>query len=451
MIGATRIGQLANRVGDAFSVNSDRQIVNAISKVYGLKVAGAGLAYIVQVTVAMILGASNYGIFALAWTIATMLGQLCCCGFNDTVGRFLPAYILNGDLPRARGFVGFILRFTTVVSIIVTAVLILAFVLARDLLPDGYMLPIVLGLLCVPFLSHTHLKESIAINRSTVIRGLFPSYVLRPLLLILFTIVIAKLTGIENSPVAVAGLFLAAVFAAILQSWLLAKPLANELQTGPVVYEKSNWVRTSMPLLLAQGFFVLTTNIDVVILSHFVSSAQLGIYFAAVKIATLLSFVHIAVASGLTRRLSESFAQNDLRAFDEHFRRGRLWMLLPTVPGAIFLYFGSSFLLGMFGAEFVIGTNVVLLLTGGVLIQALGGPVQESLIVSGSQKAVSTILGISFLLNIILSISLVTSLGMIGVAIASTLSITARIGAMTVLKRWRRNDIVEKLQAADSS
>ena len=444
----TAYKKLLHRIGDVIQANADRQIVEAISKVYGLKVAGAGLAYVVQVAVAFYLGAANYGIFALAWTIATMLGQLCCCGFNDTIGRFLPTYVTREDLPQARGFVHFVLRFTAYVSISVSAFIATALVFARELLPEAYLMPILIGLACVPVLVFTHLKESLAINRSLVIRGLYPSYILRPLLLILFTALVANLTGVKDGSVAVTGLLIAAIGAAVLQSVLMAKPLRGELGEGARTCDRSMWLRTSLPLLLAQGFFVLTTNVDVIILSYFVPAADLGIYFAAMKIATLLSFVHIAVASGLTRRLSESVARNDWAGFDDYFRRGRLWMLIPTVPGAAFLYFGSPLLLAMFGAEFVAGAAVVTVLTTGVLAQALGGPVQEALIVSGHQKQVSMVLTISFAINIALSITLAASFGMMGVAIASMLSITGRICAMTVLAQLRRRAVWAGLQPA---
>jgi len=416
---------------------SDQQISFAIGKIYGLKVGGAAMAYLVQLAVAFYLGAANYGVFALAWIIATTLGQICCCGFNDTTGRFLPAYLSVKDYARARGFVQFAFRLTTGVSVAVAVLLVIGVVFARPLLPQIYLWPVLLALICVPALTFTHLKESIAVSRSLIFSGLFPTYILRPLFLIVFTALVVIVAHNNSAKVAVLGLLLGSFSVAMVQSQLLTKPLARELGTGDIIVEPGHWLRVSVPLFLAQGFFVLTTSADVFILSFFVEPEALGIYFAAMKMVALLSFIHAAVASGITRRLSEAWAHDDLPGFHAQLRRGRIWMVIPTLLGAGFLILFAPFLLSMFGPEFTSGYVIVMILLAGVVAQAAGGPIQEALIVSGDQNAVSLIIGGFFVLNIVLSIILVNYLGMVGVAIASAGTVSARIAVMYLFARTR--------------
>lgn len=420
---------------------SDKQISFAIGKIYGLKVGGAAMAYFVQLAVAFFLGATNYGVFALAWIIATTLGQICCCGFNDTTGRFLPAYLAVKDYARARGFVHFALRFTSCISIVVAVVLVVSVVLARSLLPQIYFWPVLLALACVPVLTHTHLKETIAVSRSLIFSGLFPTYILRPLFLTGFTALVAIIAHNNTTKVAVIGLLLASFAVAIVQSRLLKKPLKDELGVGEKTVEPMHWLKVSLPLFLAQGFFVLTTSTDVLILSFYVQPDELGIYFASVKMVALLSFIHVAVASGITRRLSEAWVHRNIPEFREQLRRGRIWMLVPTLLGAGFLILFSPFLLSMFGPEFVAGSTIVTILVAGVVAQAAGGPIQEALIVSGNQKFVSLIISAFFGLNLLLSILLVNYLGMTGVAIASAVTVSSRIAIMYMYSRTRRASI----------
>ncbi len=416
---------------------SDKQISFAIGKIYGLKVGGAAMAYFVQLAVAFYLGATNYGVFALAWIIATTLGQICCSGFNDTTGRFLPGYLAVKDFARARGFVHFSLRFTTWVSVIVASSLAGLVVVAQSQLPAIYFWPVLLALASVPALTFTHLKESIAVSRSLIFFGLLPTYILRPLFLTIFTALVAIIAHNNTSKIAVIGLLLASVAVAIVQTRSLAKPLNDELGVGEKIIERAHWLRVSLPLFLAQGFFVLTTSTDVLILSFYVQPDQLGIYFASVKMVALLSFIHAAVASGITRRLSETWVHNDVTGFQQQFRQGRIWMIVPTLAGAGFLIIFAPFLLSMFGPEFVSGSTIVTILVAGVVAQAAGGPIQEALIVSGSQKAVSLIIGAFFILNLMLSILLVRYLGMTGVAIASAGTVSARIAVMYLFARTR--------------
>ncbi len=416
---------------------SDKQISFAIGKIYGLKVGGAAMAYFVQLAVAFYLGATNYGVFALAWIIATTLGQICCSGFNDTTGRFLPSYLAVKDLARARGFIQFSTHFTTCVSLIVAITLAISVVIARSRIPDIYFWPVLLALACVPALTFTHLKESVAVSRSLIFSGLFPTYILRPLFLTIFTALVAIIAHNNTSKIAVIGLLLASFAVAIVQMRSLAKPLRDELGFGTIIVERAHWLRVSLPLFLAQGFFVLTTSTDVLILSFYVQPDQLGIYFASVKMVALLSFIHAAVASGITRRLAEAWAHNDFTRFRQQLRHGRIWMIVPTLAGAGFLILFAPFLLSMFGPEFVSGSAIVTILVAGVVAQAAGGPIQEALIVSGSQKAVSLIIGAFFILNLTLSILLVRYLGMTGVAIASAGTVSARIAVMYLFARTR--------------
>ncbi len=431
-------GGFANKVVRAVLARiSDKQISFAVGKIYGLKVGGAAMAYFVQLAVAFYLGSTNYGVFALAWIIATTLGQICCCGFNDTTGRFLPAYLAVGDKARARGFVGFAFLFTSWVSVIVAGFLVITTVLAGPLFPEIYFWPVVLALLSVPALTFTHLKESVAVSRSLILSGLFPTYILRPLFLTLFTALVAIIAHNNTPKVAVLGLLLASFAVAVFQARFLAKPLMAELGLGEKIVERAHWLKTSLPLFLAQGFFVLTTSTDVLILSFFVLPDTLGIYFAAAKMVALLSFVHAAVASGITRRLSEAWAHNDLPLFKQQIQRGRLWMIVPTLLGAVILFLLAPFLLKMFGPEFIAGQPIVAILIAGVIAQAAGGPIQEALIVSGNQKAVSLIIGAFFILNLIFSLVLVRYFGMMGVAIASACTVSARIAVMFLFARLR--------------
>jgi len=428
------VRKLLNAVADRIS---DRQISYAIGKIYALKVGGAGMAYLVQLAVAFFLGAANYGVFALAWIIATTLGQICSSGFNDTMGRFLPGYLATKDFARARGFVHFAMLFTSCVSVAVAIVLVAAAVLMQPLFPEIYFVPVVLALFCVPALTFTHLKESIAVSRSLIFSGLFPTYIFRPLVLTLFTALVAIILHNNTTKVAVIGLLLASYAVAVIQWWFLKKPLEKELGEGEKIVEPAHWLKVSLPLFLAQGFFVLTTSTDIIILSFYVQPEALGIYFASVKMVALLSFIHVAVASGITRRLSEAWAHDDLPGFRQQLRKGRIWMIIPTLAGAGFLILAAPFLLSMFGPEFTSGVVIVTILIAGVVAQAAGGPIQEALIVSGHQKAVSLVIVAFFVLNLILSIVLVRSMGLTGVAIASATTVSARIAVMYLFAYMR--------------
>jgi len=414
---------------------ADEEISTAAIKVYGLKLGGAGLAYLMQVALAQLLGAASYGVFALAWVIASTLGQISCCGFNETANRFLPGYISAGDLPRARGFLWFSRKISVLVAIAGSIGIALGIYLAQNVISEIYMWPVLMALASVPILAFTHLQESVAISRSHIIAGLLPTYIMRPIFLIAFTALAVFGLNTGHALSAIYAFLLAGLAAAALQFLLLSKPIKNEFATGEIVVEPRFWLTSSVPLFMSQGFFILATSIDVFILSFFVSAGELGIYFAAAKTVGVISFVYIAVGMAIARRLSESSASGDKVAFERHFARGRTWMFLPTLFGSTLLLLVAPILLRIFGPEFVSGATIISILLCGVVAQAAGGPLQEALVVTGQQKAVSVIVGLSILANIVLSIALVIWLGITGAAVASSICVTARVGAMWLTVR----------------
>lgn len=416
--------------------NTDKEISNAAIGVYAMRLGGVGVAFLLQVMVAKLIGAEGYGIFAFAWVLATIIGQFCCCGFNETSNRFLPAYIVAGDLKRARGFIQFSGLFVFTVSAIVCLASIAGIVLLQDFIPEQYFLPTLLAMTCAPLLCVTHLKEAFSISRSLPLHGLMPTYVIRPLALMGAIWVVVTFGFAEaGAHTALGALLFSAFLALVLQALLLRKPMRAQLGHGPAVIEVRNWLGASLPLLFAQGFFLLATSIDVFLLSGLVAPDQVGIYFAGAKIVACVSFIQMAVGAAIARRLSEAVQQQDQAKFDHHFERGRHMMMWPTLAGVIFVTLASPLILQVFGSEFSSGTPIVALLATGILLQSVAGPIQERMMVMNQQRTIAYIIAGSLAFNIAASIALIMALGIAGAAIASTLSIVVRILLMHYFAR----------------
>jgi O-antigen/teichoic acid export membrane protein len=279
---------------------------------------------------------------------------------------------------------------------------------------------------------HHASEETLAISRSLPLRGLTPTYVARPLLLLMMAVWIMvsfDLSG-ATADTALGALLLASLATLFMQSALLSRPVREQLGTGNATTEVREWMTASLPLLFAQGFFLLATSLDVFVLSAMVDPEQVGIYFAAAKIVTCVSFVQMAVGAAITRRLSEATQTGDRAAFVSHYERGRRMMLWPTLAGVVTVTVLSPFILAVFGPEFPAAVPVVVILSGGILIQAAAGPIQERMMVMGQQKAIAAIIAGSLAFNMAASVALTLVLGITGVALASALSIILRIFLM---------------------
>ena len=77
----------------------------------------------------------------------------------------------------------------------------------------------------------------------------------------------------------------------------------------------------------------------------------------------------------------------------------------------------------MYGTEFSVGSDILIVLTIGQLINVACGSVGYILMTSGHEKTVRDIMMVTAAINIVLSIYLVQYIGVLGVAIATMISV----------------------------
>lgn len=80
-----------------------RLFVRGAATTLTLRVAGAGLAFGLQVLLARLLGYEQYGEYILAFTVMVTLATILKLGFDTTTLRFVPVYRSRGDWVLLRG------------------------------------------------------------------------------------------------------------------------------------------------------------------------------------------------------------------------------------------------------------------------------------------------------------------------------------------------------------
>ncbi len=172
---------------------------------------------------------------------------------------------------------------------------------------------------------------------------------------------------------------------------------------------------------------IILQNTDVLVVSRYLTPADVGIYFAASKTMSLVLFVHYAVGSAVANRFAALHAAGDRAGLRVFVREAVNWTFWPSLAGAIGLSVFGKPLLWLFGPEFTEGYPVMLILVLGFLARASIGPADYLLNMLGEQSINAAILLVSAILNIALAFALVPRFGLIGAASAT--SITLVVGA----------------------
>jgi len=412
-------------------------VIRSAASVMIVRVAGAGIAYVLQVLLAQWLGAFEYGIFAYAWVWVSVLSILTPLGFNGAVLRFIPDYLSKQRWRRVRGMVyrSRSIVFATASGLAgIAAFLVFA---SRDFLPDHYVYPFYIALCCVPFFASMNLQEGIARSFGWANLAYIPSYIVRPALIVISAGALFYSGMPLNGTIVLMLAFLTVLVTMSGQAFLLMRRLPRPVRKARPVYHSLYWIRASLPFMLILAFQIVLTDTDMIMLGGFVAPDQVAIYFASIRTASLVAFITFAVSALAVPRfaaLHAKGAHEELQALVSGVVR---WIFWPSLALAMVLFAFGRPILSLFGPAFTAGYPVLALLMFGYLLKAATGPIDHLLNMTGNQNATALILACSGAINIVLNAILIPYFGLIGAATATTSSILISTVWMLVLVKRR--------------
>jgi O-antigen/teichoic acid export membrane protein len=205
---------------------------------------------------------------------------------------------------------------------------------------------------------------------------------------------------------------------------------------GPRSYAFKAWIKLSLPLLLVDGLTLLMLNLDVLLLNVFEGPDQIGIYFAAARTISLVSFVHFAVAAVAMPRFASLYASGRQAEIASYLKQMQRWSVVPSAAAAAVILILGEPLLALFGHAFIAAYPLMFVLSAGLILRALAGPAQNLLMVTGHQNIAVRILMITVFVNAGLNLALVPTLGPMGAAAATAAAFGFEaLASMTAAKR----------------
>ncbi len=434
------ISQVLNPLNDRSRAQSNALIA------FMVRVASAALLYVMQIVLARWMGSFEYGIYGFVWTWVLILGGLAPLGLNIAAIRLVPEYSERKEYSLLRGLVfgSRLIAFATGTAIALAG--LLGLMLFGSYISSYYILPAYLALICIPMFAISDMQDGLGRGKAWMSVALIPPYVLRPLLILVFMLG-ANLFGFPMvATTAAAAAIFATWMATLVQLIILNRKLKTSLtpvqepdefskQNSSVIaadtrqFDLKRWLAISAPLLIISACDLLLQNTDVLIISHYMSPDEVGIYFAAAKTMSLIMFVHYAVGSAVANRFSALKARGDEQGLKDFVRDSLNWTFWPSLTAAMLLLLMGEFLLSLFGDRFASeGYPVMAILAIGFLLRSAVGPADFLLNMLGEQRLCAIVLGGTALLNVVLNLLLVPNFGLIGAAFATASSLS--FGAM---------------------
>lgn len=169
---------------------------------------------------------------------------------------------------------------------------------------------------------------------------------------------------------------------------------------------------------MLEGFYLLLTSTDILVLQHFRSPDEVAVYYAAAKTLALVAFVHFAVSAATAHRFAKYHAAADHSQLAEFLRESIRWTFWASLAATVVILAIGRPLLSLFGPSSVEGYPIMFILSLGLLARAAIGPVDRLLTVLGEQRLCALVYALAFALNLVLCVVMVPPLGAQGAAIA---------------------------------
>ena len=208
----------------------------------------------------------------------------------------------------------------------------------------------------------------------------------------------------------------------------LKRRLTTVIEPGPKAYAPRDWLTTSAPISLVEGFYVLLTYSDVIILAQFRPPQEVAVYYAAAKIMALVAFIYFAVAQTVAHKFSEYHVTGNRKRLADFLAQTIRMTFWPSLALIAVLLLLGDLLLRMFGKDFVAGYPLMFVIAVGLLARAAVGPAERLLNMLGERRSCAHAYAGAFLLNVALCFVLIPHFGGIGAAIASATALVFEFG-----------------------
>jgi O-antigen/teichoic acid export membrane protein len=214
-------------------------------------------------------------------------------------------------------------------------------------------------------------------------------------------------------------------------------------------------LRYSYPLLFAKFISMLYGWTDTLVIGLMMTARDVGVYNAALPTAMLLLIPSQCILSIYLPLIAELVSRNEREDISVIHHRVTRWIVLLTLPATLFqIAFSREIVIALFGEAYAQAGPALAVLAIGFLIQAASKPSATLLHAFKETRRVPMITLGSLALNLALNILLVREVGIVGAAVATSLtSIATGVAYWTMTRRlvrlhWRELGLLKPLGAA---
>lgn len=403
-----------------------------------IKLASAGLTFLLFLAAAIVTDQRQFGLFSTAYAGASLVSFFSIVGQHAAVMRFWPQYAGVGDIASANGLMARAIRLT-VLGLVVSTLLVLTMApLPVEGVPEWQLLVLATALLTFA-LGWSEFTACALRAKNDLFGGLLPrDIVWRVATIAAFTMsgLFAQTLSAVAATTLSAGLLLLCVLPQTVVLFLDTRreprgPLTTAQEAEFKAVTLGLWGVTALPPALGQASTLLVAAI--------LGPEAAGGFFIADRIMRLA----VLALNGINQALAPQISGTFHRGEHEHVRRltglaaiGGFALALAML--VVFVLFGRS-ILAVFDPAYATGTlHAALIILGlGAVIGTACGPTELTMQLTGLQRELFRTLVVVNTLGLAAMAGLTVLLGPVGAALgmAGTMAVWCVIGAVITRRR----------------
>lgn len=420
---------MIRRVQKLLSRDVTRSVIGAIS----LKVASGIIAFAMFSLAARNMSTDDFGHLAMWLSVAQIGCVIGLFGQEMLVIRSLSEYSVAKQPGHAKGILLFSNGIALGLSLLVSIAVVAFAWLVRH---DGPALMLAVALFMITnaaiMLGSQIARSLVGILMGEGSRDLFWRLVV--VIVLLVTLVTHRGIRPEQFLYLSAGAMALSLIGQAVGIW---RALSDDIRRSQPVFETRRWTRVSLRFWLSSILEASSQYFDVVVVYWLLDPAAAGIYFAASRLANVFAMLLSALNSFAFRRLPALYFANARAEIHRNLMLMAEVSAVCVVIGLLLFTFGASQLLGLFGASFVAYKWTLIVLAIGTAVQSAGGTAPSILQLTGHEGIYVPMVGGNVALRLLGFLILIPPFGVLGAAIACTVSLVITTVALNWLCRHR--------------
>lgn len=394
--------------------------------ILGSRVVGAVSTAVLTIVLARLLGLDGYGDYALALTIATLAAMFASLGVDSATSRYVADGYNSG-----RGIAGVImtgLRLRTIIAAVVFGLLIILAGPLASLFGEASLANAVRAAAIALFFSagfswlsgiYEGVQQGLMLALMSVVKAVVEFAIVLTVLLMGFGVAAALLGNA------------ASYAAAVVVGLYVMRPYLERRAGVPEVRATSGEIlRYGNHIWLAGVAWLLFERVDLVLLGIFIDTDAVGLYDAPWRVATILGLLGLSLASSVTPRI----ASVDPAAAGQLLTKAlRVSLVFYVVLGTITAVAADDLITTLLGDEFARSATVLQVLLPYLVLIGLAPILSRALDYIGVAAVRKWIALGAFLVNLVLDLILIPTVGLLGAAIGTNVAIFAFVAGHYVL------------------